>query len=352
MEFGLQFVTHLAPYTVPELVELAERAHARGFEQLWLNDNARYRSVFVVLTAVAARVPLKLGFGALVPYFHHPLDVAEMLGALSELNRGREVSVGIGRGDLGQTPQYVAVQRPLTMLRETAVFLHRALAGEVVPFREFPHLVDYHRLNPAGHLQLAFRPADPVRVYGAGNGPKSLALEGECMDGILFSGKFLLFLRTGRLPTMLAQARAGAMRAGRTTPLRTVAELNVSIGRDRARARHFPRRQLAHSLLGLEVLPYSHAELDRLGLDPERIARLRERFAAGATIEEAADLVEDRMVDAYYLAGTPEDVAPRAIEVVREAREHGIDQIAFAKLGPDYAEAIDCLAADVLPHLR
>ncbi len=66
----------------------------------------------------------------------------------------------------------------------------------------------------------------------------------------------------------------------------------------------------------------------------------------------AADQVEDRVVDAYYLAGTPEDVAPRAIEVVQEAREHGINQIAFAKLGPDYAEAIDCLAADVLPYLR
>jgi hypothetical protein len=64
------------------------------------------------------------------------------------------------------------------------------------------------------------------------------------------------------------------------------------------------------------------------------------------------ELTPTSMVDAYYLAGTPDDVAPRALEIVAEARRLGIDHVAFAKLGPDYAEAIDCLATDVLPHLR
>jgi alkanesulfonate monooxygenase SsuD/methylene tetrahydromethanopterin reductase-like flavin-dependent oxidoreductase (luciferase family) len=351
-EFGLQFVTHLAPYPVPELVALAERAHGYGFDQLWLNDNLRYRSIFTVLTAVAARVPIQVGTGALVPYFHQPADVADTLAALSELCAGREVSVGIGRGDLGQTGQYVEVSRPLQTLRETALFLRRALADEAVPFADFPQLTRYHRLNPEGRLQLAFAPAGPVRFYGAGNGPKSLAIGGEHMDGILFSGKFLAFLRIGRLSAMLQQAAAGAARAGAAKRLRFVAELNVSISRDRARARQFPRRQVAHSVLGLEALEFSREELARLGIEPERIAGLRERFTAGATIEEAAALVEDRMVDAYYLAGTPDDVVPRVLEVVEQARGLGIDQIVFAKLGPDYAEAIDCLGREVLPRVR
>ena len=61
-ELGLQFVTHLANhYTVPDLVRLARLAMDRGFEQIWVNDNIRYRGQIVVLTAIASTVPIRLG---------------------------------------------------------------------------------------------------------------------------------------------------------------------------------------------------------------------------------------------------------------------------------------------------
>ena len=44
-ELGLQFVTHLAnQYTVPDLVRLARLAADNGFQQIWVNDNIRYRN--------------------------------------------------------------------------------------------------------------------------------------------------------------------------------------------------------------------------------------------------------------------------------------------------------------------
>src|SRR5262249_29131126 len=74
-ELGLQFVTHLANhYTVPDLVRLAQLAAEKGFKQIWVNDNIRYRSQLVVLTAIAARLPVRLGTAIMVPYFHNPLD--------------------------------------------------------------------------------------------------------------------------------------------------------------------------------------------------------------------------------------------------------------------------------------
>jgi alkanesulfonate monooxygenase SsuD/methylene tetrahydromethanopterin reductase-like flavin-dependent oxidoreductase (luciferase family) len=113
-EFGLQFVTHLAnQYTVPDLVRLARLAADKGFQQIWVNDNIRYRNQLVVLTAIASQVPIRLGTAIMVPYFHNPLDVADSLGALSELCEGREISVGIARGDLGQSPQHVQPLRPI-----------------------------------------------------------------------------------------------------------------------------------------------------------------------------------------------------------------------------------------------
>src|ERR687898_17175 len=129
-ELGLQFVTHLAnQYTVVDLVRLARLATDRGFQQIWVNDNIRYRSQLVVLTAIAAQVPVRLGTAIMVPYFHNPLDVADSLGALSELCEGREISVGIARGDLGQSPQHVQPLRPIAMVSETVQLLRQALSG-------------------------------------------------------------------------------------------------------------------------------------------------------------------------------------------------------------------------------
>src|ERR1043166_8403456 len=116
-QLGLQFVTHLANhYTVPDLVRLAGFAADRGFKYIWVNDNIRYRSQMVVLTAIASKVPVELGTAIMVPYFHNPLDVADSLGALSELCDGREISVGIARGDLGQSPQHVEPIKPIKMV--------------------------------------------------------------------------------------------------------------------------------------------------------------------------------------------------------------------------------------------
>src|SRR3954469_20039316 len=102
-EVGLQFTTHLAKhYTVPEWIELAAFAQRHKFAQLWINDNLGHRNLFVILTAIAAKVPIKLGSAILVPYFRNPIDTADALAALSELTDGREISVGIARGDYAQ----------------------------------------------------------------------------------------------------------------------------------------------------------------------------------------------------------------------------------------------------------
>src|SRR2546428_3546258 len=133
-QLGLQFVTHLANhYTVPELVRLARFALGKGFKHIWVNDNIRYRSQMVVLTAIASHVPVELGTAIMVPYFHNPLDVADSLGALSELCEGKEISIGIARGDLGQSPQHVEPAKPIAMATQTAPFLGRPRRGEQLP---------------------------------------------------------------------------------------------------------------------------------------------------------------------------------------------------------------------------
>ena len=72
-ELSLQFSTNIANHhTVPQWIELAELALRNNFDQVWINDNLSYRNVFVILTAIASRVPIKLGTAILVPYFRNP----------------------------------------------------------------------------------------------------------------------------------------------------------------------------------------------------------------------------------------------------------------------------------------
>ena len=352
-EVGLQFVTHLANhYTVPELVGLASLAERKGFQQIWLNDNVRYRGQMVVLTAIASRVPIRLGTAVLVPYFHHPLDMVDCFAALSELCDGREISIGIARGDLGQSPQHVEAEKPIAMVRETAQFFRSVLAGAEVCYADYPFLQQQFRLKRGGKFRVAFKPRSDFRFYGGGNGPQALRVCGRTMDGLISSGTFIPMVRAGRQAKMLEVAENAARDADPSKRLRKICELNVSISRQRARALEFPKRQVAHSILQWEALGFSDEEYEKLGVERRQVYELKRSFAAGATVEQAASLVNQEMVRAYYAAGTPEEVVEQILELSRMAAELGYDQIAFAKLGPDYDEAIELLGSEILPALR
>ncbi|MGH7824020.1 MAG: LLM class flavin-dependent oxidoreductase [Candidatus Binatia bacterium] len=352
-ELGLQFVTHLANhYTVPDLVRLARLAADKGFEQVWFNDNIRYRSQMVALTAVASNVPIRLGTAIMVPYFHNPLDAADSFASLSELCEGKEISVGIARGDLGQSPQHLQSPKPIAMVSETVRFLRRALAGEEASYAEFPFLQDFYRLNHNGKFRLAFKPQSNFKFYGGGNGPQALRMCGRVMDGLISSGTYIPMLKAGRLPGMLATADQAAGEVNSTKRLRKVCELNVSISLEHDKAIEFPKRQVAHSILQWEALGFTPEEYSKMGVKREQVLKLKQAFDSGATVEQASSLVTEHMVRTYYAAGKPEAVRDQIIELASAAARLGYDHIAFAKLGPDYEEAINLLAKQIVPALR
>src|SRR4030095_9500020 len=108
-EIGIQI--HLPTFrhlTLRELIDVARDAHAGGVSQLWVTDNLRSRNQFVVLTALAAHVPIKLGTAVTVHYFRSPGDVADSVAAITELMDGRTFGLGFARGNRN-TPQYVNV---------------------------------------------------------------------------------------------------------------------------------------------------------------------------------------------------------------------------------------------------
>src|SRR5687767_11768686 len=107
MEVGIQL--HLPTfkrYPLRELIDLAQAAQANGLDQIWVTDNLPQRSAEVVLGALAAQVPIKLGSAVMVQYFRSPISLAGTAVALSELMDGRELDLALARGN-PSTPSIV-----------------------------------------------------------------------------------------------------------------------------------------------------------------------------------------------------------------------------------------------------
>lgn len=352
LEFGLQFTTHIARrYRVPDLVELADLARAEGFAQVWLNDNLGHRQVFVVLAAMAQRVPIKLGTACAVPYFRNPLDTADALASLSELTGGRELSAGIARGSTALAGHQLELVRPLSFVAQSVELLQRLLRGERVAAAAYPLLQRYYRFRQTW-LELGVLPAGPVRFYCGGNGPRSLEVGGRLMDGVIWGGTYLPLARAGRVAPLLALADRAAEAASPGKWLRKMVEVNVSVDRDAEAARGFVKGYVAHGVITLRKMGLSADEFRAMGVEPGDVERLAGLFAEGASVERAArEGVTEAMVRALVIAGSPEECAEQLVEVCAEARRLGVHQVCLSKLGPDYHEAIRALGRQVASRL-
>lgn len=350
-EIGIQF--HLPTFrslSLPDFVKLAGQAHAGGVDQLWVTDNLQSRNSFVVLTALADKVPVKLGTAVTVQYFRNPVDVCDAVVGITELMEGREFSLGIARGNRG-TGRLIQTPKPVAMLRETAQAVSALLAGEAVRFGDHPTLADYFHFQPDFPFRLHAQPAAPVRTYCGGNGPLALEIAGRYMDGVLFGGTFQSVARAGHMGHLLAVADDTAAAAGRPSPMPRVAEIKLSVARDGRAARNFVRRSAGTRALSLRERGYSDNDYRTLGIDPADIDRLAAAEQAGRALEDCLDLIPDSAIDAIFVAGDPMRCREKLREVVALARLHGYRQLMFSELGPDEEEALHLLCDEVLPGM-
>lgn len=347
-EIGIQF--HLPTFRnilLPEIVKLGHLAHSGGISQLWVTDNLRSRNPYVVLTALAGRVPVKLGSAVTVQYFRSPVDIADSVAAITELMDGREFGLGLARGNRN-TPRLVKVAKPVTMLREMSQSLQRLLHGHAVRFADYPAVASYFNLMPDASFQLNFAPRSPVRLYCGGNGPRALAVGGACMDGIIFGGTFQAVARTGHMDALMHIAEDAAVQSGRA-PLRKVAEIKLSVASDGRAAREFVKHSVARRIVALREEGYSADDYRKLAIDPADIDRLQESERRSGDFDLA--LVTDGMIDALFVTGSPAECREKLAQVTRMAAHHGFQQLMFSELGPDLGQGLRLLCDKILPSL-
>jgi 5,10-methylenetetrahydromethanopterin reductase len=310
VRFGVGFAPSVP---APQVIEAAQLAERLGYGVFWITDShLAAREAMAMLGALAVSTAhIQLGPGVSHLAGRHPSVIASAMATLDELAPGR-IQLGIGVGDSG--PLNLGVPRTSLRELETAVTEIRALLdGRDVD-------------GPTRKLSLGYVQNNRSRVpiYVAGSAERIQRLAGRVADGALISGM------PDDLGTAISFVRQGEQEANRTPgSTRILLWTTVAIGDDRDAARASVRASVARRALN------SFGRLARLGLlnpeDAQALAKLQAAHDQGHLWEpEHADLVPERWIDLFSIAGTPTEVRAR----LERAVEAGAQEISMILMGP------------------
>lgn len=258
---------------VRRIVELARLAEAEGATACLVADEGTVRDVYVTMTAILMGTEiLTVGPGITNPFSRHPVTTAAAIATLHEAFPDRVWhGLGVG-GSRVLEPLAIDPKKPYTALREAVDINMRLLAGERV-----------------GAAQLDwFEGSVPLAL--AGRGPRTQALAAERADWVVLTAKPLADL----------PEEAIRIRAGGNAKIAWSAYLAYSEA-DR-------RQVLAHfSYMAVDAPPDIR---EAAGLDDERVEKVRSAMLAG-DYETAVELLPLALVDAYAIAGTPDQCAEK-----------------------------------------
>ncbi|ELZ81855.1 methylenetetrahydromethanopterin reductase [Haloferax elongans ATCC BAA-1513] len=309
-------------HPVSDLVELGTQAEREGYDSCFVSCHYNNRDPFAVLARLAAETDeIRLGPGVANPYEMHPVTLAAKVATVAEASDGRGL-LGIGPGD------------PST-LRNLGLEDQRGLRSVLEAFKVAQDLWDGKRVTHDGTFEatdagLNFDVPGEIPVYVGGEGPHMCRMAGKHADGLLFNGSHPDDLAWAREQVDIGRDDRPDSRGEFTL----AAYASVSISEDESAAREAARPPVAFITAGA-----APPVLDRHGLDADLASDIGDKISAGE-FSEAFGLVTPAMIDAFSMAGTPDDVSERMAAVL----DHADGIVVGSPIGPDLEEAISLAA--------
>jgi alkanesulfonate monooxygenase SsuD/methylene tetrahydromethanopterin reductase-like flavin-dependent oxidoreductase (luciferase family) len=334
VQFGVGFAPSVP---APSVLDAAKLAEQLGYDVFWITDShMAVREAMSMLGALAVSTSrINLGPGVSHLAGRHPTVIASAMATLDELAPGR-IRLGIGVGDSG--PLNLGVPRTSVRDLEAAVTaIRRLLQGEETPGQTRPLRLSYLRK----------REASPVPIYVAATGQRTLRMAGHVADAALISGM------PDELPNSIAVIRAGEQEAGRPTgSTRILFWTTACVDEDRQAARNAVRGSVARRAMNTfnrQLREGALADDDR-----EALERLQAAHQQGHIWDTGySDLVPERWIDRFSVAGTPAEVRARLERTLSE----GADEISMILMsahagGRGSADQLRVFAEGVMHPLR
>lgn len=310
-------------------IELAEAAERSGFRTLWFAENPFQRGVLPAVAACAAATRrIKLGIGVFNPFNRHPTLMAMEMGALDELSEGRAV-LGIGSG-IGSAIERMglAYAKPIGAVRDAIHIVRGMMRGDSVTYDGSVFSVR--------DVKLEFTPrrADML-IYMAAVGDQGLAMCGKVADGLMISN----MCPPGYTRRAVEVVAAGAAKAGRKAPGAIVQYVPCVLASDRTEARAAAKATIGGVLSAYWRLhanqPAVRQALFRDSDIPEgEFTGALARLAAGG---DAAQVLDDRFVDTYSIAGTADD----CLAAAKGFAEAGVSELVLTFAGASPIAAME-----------
>ena len=336
MRFGVGLVCEHPP---ARLIEVVQNIEELGFDQIWIPDERFYRDVYATMTLTACSTrEIEIGCMVTDPFVRHPALTAVAAATVDEIS-GNRCTFGMGAGISGFPEMGIERVRPARAIKEAVELIHRLSRGEQSVSLD-GELIQFS----SGELD--FQPPRPVRIFVTGRGPRVLEVAGEVADGAVIGS----YASDRGINWGLRHIERGAARSGRNfSEMPKVSWLYTSVSPDPDAAKDAVRVGVAVAMSG------SRNILDKIGvtLPDEALAFMDGRGYRfnPEVMAELGALLPDDMLDHFSVAGTPDDVTRKLIEIGRL----GIHQAAlwpFPARGLDLDETLTLLATEVLPAVR
>ncbi len=269
MRKGLMTGADGAAHTVDDIVALAQKAEAGGFDSLWMANIFSLDAIMTLAAAGRETQRIEVGTAVTPTYPRHPSAIAQQALTAASMAKNRfTLGIGLSHKMVIEDMLGMSFAKPARHMKEYLDVLIPLLRGDVVDYDG-----DEYRVH---NTQIQVPGVDDVPVIIAALGPAMLKLAGELSGG---TNTWMVGPKTME-QHIVARLNAAANAAGRPTP-RVIGGFPVVL----TNAVEETRAALAEPLAIYGQLPSYRAMLDREGLaEPQDMALIGDEAALRAGI--------------------------------------------------------------------
>ena len=329
MSYGIEFVP--GNVNVKQVVNFCKLAESKDIDFAWITNHYNNRHCYPTLAAIAqATTALKMGPGIMNAFTDTPAAMASFFCTLNEISDGRAV-LGIGPGDLSTLPKLaINAEKPVARLEEAVLQIRKLCAGDQVN-KSGMQFFDYDGAKLTG-VNLPDKKKG-VPIYIGAQGPKVLELAGKVGDGALINASNPKDFQIA-IPIIKKASDA-------------VGKKNFDIGAYTAMSidQSEKKARNAAKIVAAFIAAGSPPDLlTRHGLNLDNVAKIKAALGK-FDFKTVGELVGDKEIDAFTIAGTPEMVKAKCADLTKA----GVTQIIFGSpLGPDMTNSIRLLGKYVV----